>query len=146
MTTDTFMRNYGIKKKGLVTKWITEELIPGANLDEDYIPDSARPPYTKARAKNAKSIYYSIVIASHNRQHVLPKLYKICQEEFNGYINRLAQANLIDIRVTDNITYYDATLSATDVNKKFILDALERCSKGIAQGVTEAALKQASGV
>ena len=135
---DNFMNNYGIKKKETVIKWILENLIPGADLVSDYVPDSARPPYTKARAKNVNSIYYSIVDASRKRYHVLPKIYKICEDEFNGYIDRLVNANLIEIRITDNITYYDAPLPDKNCNRKFILSALEACSKGIAEGVTSA--------
>ena len=76
MTIDMFMNNYGIKKKETVIIWILENLIPGANLATDYVPDSARPPYTKARVKDADSIYCSIVAASRKRYHVLPKTYK----------------------------------------------------------------------
>ena len=146
MTIDTFMDNYGIRKKETVIKWIIEKLIPGADLESDYIPDSARPPYTKARAKDANSIYCSIVSASCKRYHVLPQLYKICTDEFNGYINRLVEADLISIRVTDNITYYDATLNAKNCNKKFILNAIESCSKGLSEGTTTAILKQFSSI
>ena len=144
MTIDTFMNNYGIKKKETVIKWIMENLIPGADLVSNYVPDSARPPYTKARAKDAHSIYYSIVDASRKRYHVLPQIYKMCEDEFNGYINRLAEANLIAIRVTDNITYYDTPLPATNCNKKFILEAIAACSRGLSEGATTAVLKQAS--
>lgn len=141
-----FMNNYGIKKKETVIKWILEKLIPGADLATDYVPDSARPPYTKARAKDTDSIYYSIVVASHKRYHVLPKIYKICDDEFNGYISRLVEANLISIRVTDNITYYDTPPTTKKCNRKFILKAIEACSKGISEGVATAMLKQASSV
>ena len=146
MTIDTFMSNYGIKKKETVIKWIVEDLIPGADLASDYVPNSARPPYTKARVKDADSIYCSIVAASRKRYHVLPKIYKICDDEFNGYINRLVEANLISIRVTDNITYYDTPLTAKKCNRKFILEAIEACSRGISEGATTAMLKQASSI
>ena len=140
------MRNYGIKKKETVIKWILENLIPGANLDKDYIPDSARPPYTKARIKDSNSIYCSIVAASRKRYHVLPQIYKICEDEFNGYINRLVDAKLIEVRVTDNIAYYDTPITVKKCNRKFILDAIEACSKGISEGATSAILKQASSI
>lgn len=142
MTIDKFMNNYDIKKKETVIKWIIEELIPGADLTNNYVPDSARPPYTKARAKNATSIYCSIVKASYNRRHVLPKIYKICEDEFNGYIYRLVEAKLITIRVTDNITYYDCLLPNKYCNKKFILQVLESCAKGMAQGTVTAVLEK----
>lgn len=144
MTIDNFMQNYNIKKKETIIKWIIDDLIPGADLASNHLPDSARPPYTKARAKDASSIYSSIVIASHKRYHVLPKIYKICADEFNGYINRLAAANLIVLRITDNITYYDSPLPEKDCNKKFVLKALEVLARGIAEGVTTATIKLAS--
>ena len=140
------MNNYGIKRKKTVIKWISKDLIPGADLTADYVPDSARPPYTKARAKDADSIYCSIVAASYNRYHVLPKIYKICDDEFNGYINRLVEANLISIRVTDNITYYDTPLTAKKCRRKFILEAIEACSKGLSEGIATAVLKKACSI
>ena len=144
MTIDTFKSNYGIKQKKTVIKWISGNLIPGADLLNDYIPDSARPPYTKARAKDANAIYCSIVKAACERRHVLPQLYKICAAEFDGYINRLVEAKLIVARVTDNITYYDSTLKLKNCNKKVILELLESCSKGIAKGIAEAVLEHVS--
>lgn len=146
MTIDIFMNNYGIKKKETVIKWVLEDLIPGSDLVNDFVPDSARPPYTKARVKNADSIYCSIVAASKKRYHVLPKIYKICDDEFNGYINRLVEANLISIRVTDNITYYDTPLTEKQCNRKFILEMIATCSKGISEGATTAMIKQACSI
>ncbi len=144
MTIDTFMSNYGMRTKNTVVKWILDGLIPCANLDQDYVPDSARPPYTKARAKNTNSIYCSIVNASIKRCHVLPKIYKICEDEFNGYINRLVEANLISIRISDDITYYDATPTASRYNKKLILKAIESCTRAISEGITTAIVKNMS--
>lgn len=140
MTITTFMNNYGIKKKETVIKWILEDLIPSADIGKDYVPDSARPPYTRARAKSSDSIYYSIVDASRKRCHVLPKIYKICEGEFNGYISRLVEANLIVIRTTDNITYYDTPLTAKNCNRKFVLEMIKAGS----EGAVTAILKQAS--
>ena len=84
MTIDVFIYNYGLKRKDTFISWIKNGLIQCANLEKDYVPDSARPPYTKARAKKAGAIYVSIVKASCNRQHVLPKLYRRGDDEFNG--------------------------------------------------------------
>lgn len=138
MNIETFMKNYGLKEKKTVIKWINKALIPGANLSKNYIPNSARPPYTKARAKNVSSIYCSMVKACLERRHILPKLYRLCDDEFNGYIEQLVRAGLITKRTTDNIQYYDATISATQYKKKFILDAIEACTRGIAEGTTNA--------
>ena len=140
MTIEVFMDNYGIKKKETVISWIKKGYILGADFSANKVPDSARPPYTKARAKKVDAIYLSIVEATRRRLHVLPQIYKICPDEFNNYITQLENAGLIVRRVSDGITYYDLAVSATRLNKKFILDAIERCSKGIAEGVTTALL------
>lgn len=139
MTIERFAEKNNVKEKR-VKGWIEKELIPRADLDENYVPDSARQPYTKARAREASSIYLSIVRASNKRFHVLPKLYGICNDEFEGYINRLVAAGLIVKRVSDKVTYYDATLEVINVNKKFVLEAIEAVSVGIARGTTEAYL------
>ncbi len=140
MTIDRFMNNYGIKNKKTVIKWVIDGLIPGADLMNNYVPDSARPPYTKARAKNSDAVYVSIVRAAYNRRHVMPQLYNMCDDEFNGYIARLEQAGLIVSRVSDGITYYDATIGATDINKRFILQVIETVTRATAEGVANAAL------
>ena len=128
------------KRRRLVLDWISKGFIPGASVDRDYVPDSARVPYTKARAKNAKKIYCSIVKSSIQQQHVLPQLYGICQEEFDDYIRRLERAGLIEIRITDGVTYYDATIAATQYSEKFVIELVRACAQGIAQGVTEGML------
>lgn len=98
--------------KNTVVGWIKKGLIPGANIDNNYVPDSVRKPYTKARAKTSDAIYSSIVKASKNRCHVLPKLYGICPDEFNHYIQVLEKEGYIESRISDGITYYDATLKS----------------------------------
>lgn len=70
--------------------------------------------------------------------HVTAKIYNLCDDEFNGYINRLVEAGLIIIRVTDGVTYYDSPIPSKNCNKKFIIDAIEAGARGIAQGVTSA--------
>ena len=142
MTIEEFMKNYNIKKKETVVKWISDQLIPGASLSKDYVPNSARPPYTKARAKTADSIYYSIIKGTRNRLHVLPQIYKICPEEFNTYIEQLEKAELIVRRITDDITYYDLTMKAMNCTKKMVLDIIRSCSEGIAKGITAAMVEQ----
>lgn len=139
MDIETFVINNHCKRKTVI-KWIKEGFIPGGNLEKDYIPDSARVPYTGARAKNTDAIYFSMVKASRNRKHILPSLYHLCEEEFNAYVDRLVQAGLIEKRRTDGIVYYDATLKAIDANKQFILSALKAISQGVAEGVTTALL------
>ena len=144
MTIDVFMKNNNIKKKETVIKWIIEGLIPGGDLANNYVPDSARVPFTQARAKGAKSIYCSIIKATSKQRHVLPQLYNICLDEFNGYIDRLEAAGLIVKRETEGVMYYDLPLNKPKYTRKFIIDAIEACSKGITQGLTAAVLDKAS--
>lgn len=144
MTIDYFTELKGIKKKETVEMWIKKGLIPKASIEDDYIPDSARIPYTKARAKNAKSIYYSIISASNKHMHVMPQIYKISQGEFNHYILELEKANLISRRVEDEVEYYDITFVASQYEKKELTNLLETIIKAGTQGCTEAILSHAS--
>ena len=91
-------------------------------------------------------IYCSIVAATRKRLHVLPQLYKMCTDEFNGYIERLEGAGLIVRRITDNITYYDLPISSTNYSRNYILAAIEAYSKGAWQGITTALLNQQNAV
>lgn len=138
MTIEKFMQHNKIKRRETVVKWIKNDLIPGANLTDDYIPNSARVPYTKARAKNVQGIYVSIFNASNRQKHVLPKIYGICQEEFDNYIDEMVNANLIKRRITDGITYYDVRLFAETPSRKFILDALKATTQGAVAALLEA--------
>lgn len=107
MTIKEFMENNGLKHRTTVENWINDKLIPNASVENDYIPNSARIPYTKARAKKAESIYHSILKACRERKHVLPKIYKMSSEEFNQYINQLENSGLINRRIEDGVEYYD---------------------------------------
>ena len=127
-------------RRSKVLDWIKRGYIPGADLEKDYIPDSARVPFTGARAKKATSIYASIIKAAINRKHVLPCLYRnLCEDEFYGYIDRLERYGLIEKRVTDGITYYDATpLTLNDKWNKVlqVIDTIvNAAAKGVAQGM-----------
>ena len=141
MTISDFAEKQKTKKK-TVLGWIEKGYIPGANLAKDFIPDSARKPYTKARAsaKNSASIYYSIVNASRNLFHVLPTLYGLCEDEFNGYIDRLVEAECLVRRTMDSVTYYDATPKAKYYKKSELLKALSPVIKAASEGITTATL------
>ena len=141
MNIDKFAFNNRIKRK-TVEDWIKKGLIPNADLEKNFVPDSARPPFTKARAKNVNSIYVSMVRASFERKHILPILYKICEDEFNGYIERLVLAGCIEKRVSDGVTYYDATIQSKDINSNYILKSLKAIFCGISEGTTTAILNK----
>lgn len=114
MDLTTFIKNFKIKQEQTALNWIEENLIPGAYYDassqEWKVPDAARPPYTKARAKNSSAIYVSIVKGCIKRYHVLPKLYNLSQQEFDVYIQQLIKANLITVVYHQDIPYYYANL------------------------------------
>ena len=139
MTISTFAEEKKTKKE-TVLGWIEKGYIPGANLEKDFIPDYARKPYTLAKAKTSKSIYYSILYAAQHLFHVLPALYNLCEDEFNGYIDRLVEAGCLVKRVTDGVTYYDATPKAMCYKKSELLKALSPAISAMSEGVTTAAL------
>ena len=98
-----FMNLFDLKNESTVIKWIKDGYIPGAYINEEsneyFIPDLARPPYTKARAKTTNAIYKSIVKACINREGVCAKLYKLNEVEFQVYIKDLADAGYIRIEL-----------------------------------------------
>lgn len=145
MTIDEFAAKKK-KSKKTILKWIRDEYLPAASIANNYVPDSARVPYTKTRAKNANAIYCSIIKAANECMHVFPKLYGISQDEFDGYIRRLVETGLIETRISDGVTYYDATIKSMRISREFILEIIEASSRGIASGVTEACLAKTQGV
>lgn len=124
------------KKIKTVLKWIYDGFLPNASVDNDYVPDSAREPYF-SRAKESSSIYYSIVYASSHLKHVSNKTYGLTIQEFNSYIDRLIAAGLIEKRIEDGVTYYDATPKVADKKKRFILDAIAAGTYGITKALKE---------
>lgn len=140
MDIDKFASNNGVKRK-TVENWIKNNLIPNADLEKNYVPDSARQPFTKARAKNVNAIYVSMVKASSERKHILPVLYKIGEDEFNGYIERLVKAGYIEKRISDGVTYYDATIQSKDINT-VIIKTIKTISQGVSEGATTAILNK----
>lgn len=116
-------------------QWIQKEYVPGANLETDYVPNSARPPYTEARAKVKfpTSVFGSIMKATLKGKHVVPSLYDMCQEEFDHYIDELAKAELIRVRITDGITYYDPTLEAEVQKQNEIKEIIEKCVEAVSK-------------
>lgn len=136
MTVNEFSDRNGISREQ-VGKWIKAGLIPEANIETDYIPDSARVPYTEARAKRAKSIYNSIIKATELRKHVMPALYKMTNREFDNYIGVLEREGFIQLRTEDEVTYYDATLKTCEYNYKLIATLVNAAGRGITEGVIE---------
>lgn len=137
MTIEEFAKK---KNKSLETVllWIYQGKIPLASVDNDFIPDSARIPCPKSSAKSSGAILCSIVKASSKLMHVCANTYNICEDEFNGYVDQLIKAGLLVKRVSDNVSYLDATIEAERIKQNFILDCIERVTRGIAFGTTAA--------
>ena len=142
MTIKEFMDSNDIKSEKTVNKWITNSLIPGVKTDpqtnETIIPDNARPPYTKARAKSSTAIYKSIVKACIERKAVFASLYKINQTEFTHYVAELENAGYIQSEVIDDITYYYATIKSDEfIKSKTPLNLLKTATSAIIDKVLQ---------
>lgn len=140
MTISDFAKKVKTSEKTTIG-WIKKDYVPGASIENNYVPDSARKPYTRTRARKSDAIYCSIVKACINRCHVVPALYGICADEFSGYIDRLVAAGYIFKRVTDGITYYDAGIDAGDFNRARLFKDLAPIISAVSEGLATAALK-----
>lgn len=154
MTINEFMKKVGVSKKKYVEKWIENGLIPGVSKDlktgEWIFPDSARRPYISRCKPNAdaSTIRASILNACIKRQYISNKTYYLSEGEFLRYIDELINADLISIRIEDQIIYYDSTLksdayknNSIEELRKFTLECIgivaEKTSYGITKAVTD---------
>lgn len=136
---ETFMRNNDIKKRKTVEDWIAKGLIPGANAETHEVPNAARIPYTKARAKSTLSIYWSILQATRERKHVMPRLYNLTQAEFDYYIRQLVSVGYINVRIEEGITYYDCTINGSTCTQKTLIELFKVTVSAAAEGITRVA-------
>ena len=133
-----FMEKYNLKNSATVKGWIDKGYIPGASFENNYIPDEARPPYTKSRSKKPGSIYVSIVRALINGYRPIPQCYKtITEKEFyDVYMASLIAGGLV-IAVEDTslniINYYpsEKALEYVQKNDKELLSVLKSILGGI---------------
>ena len=138
MTFQKFMEKYNLKNSATVKGWIDKGYIPGASFENNFIPDEARPPYTKSRSKKPGSIYVSIVRALINGYRPIPQCYKtITEKEFyDVYIASLIAGGLV-IAVEDTslniINYYpsEKALEYVQKNDKELLSLLKSILGGI---------------
>ena len=138
MTFQEFMEKYNLKNSATVKGWIDKGYIPGASFENNFIPDEARPPYTKSRSKKPGSIYVSIVRALINGYRPIPQCYKtITEKEFyDVYIASLIAGGLV-IAVEDTshniINYYpsEKALEYVQKNDKELLSLLKSVLSGI---------------
>lgn len=152
MTIEDFRNKFNLKNEKKILNWIDKGYIPGVKRDaetnEFIIPELAHPPYTEARAKNANSIYQSIVKACINRKGVCAKLYKLDETEFQIYISQLSEAGYIHIETRANIQYYFATEKSYEFlnnskSQKLLKECLEIITENTAKGITAACLEKA---
>lgn len=115
MTIQEFAVKCGTKE-ATVVKWLEEGYVPGTKKVDGvfYIPQSARKPYTKNRAKTGSAILKSIVKACDLHLGICAAVYKIPEAEFSGYIDALLRSQLISECQDDGITYYDITDKGAD--------------------------------
>lgn len=128
-------RQESVITKRTVLKWLEKGYIPGAKKDlktqEWILPNSARIPYTRARAKNTKALRKSILKACMERKHVFYKLYKnVTEEEFKYKIQELKDEGLIVVRIEDGIEYYDSTNKLDKESKISISNNIENFNLG----------------
>lgn len=148
MTITEFMDLFKLRNEDTVISWINKGYIPGTRKDAKtgafIIPELARPPYTKARAKTSNSIYKSIVKACINRYGVCAKLYGLTDTEFQVYIQDLHNAGYIHIETRDNIDYYFATSKSNEfLNSSKPQELFKDCVESITKGITTACLEKA---
>ena len=132
MTFQKFMEKYNLKNSATVKGWIDKGYIPGASFENNFIPDEARPPYTKSRSKKPGSIYVSIVRALINGYRPIPQCYRtITEKEFyDVYMASLIAGGLV-IAVEDTshniINYYpsEKALEYVQKNDKELLSLLK---------------------
>lgn len=144
MTFQEFMEKYNLKNSATVKGWIDKGYIPGASFENNFIPDEARPPYTKSRSKKPGSIYVSIVRALINGYRPIPQCYKTITEKefFDVYIASLIAGGLV-IAVEDTslniINYYpsEKALEYVQKNDKELLSLLKSVLSGIGAIITK---------
>ena len=138
MTFQEFMEKYNLKNSATVKGWIDKGYIPGASFENNFIPDEARPPYTKSRSKKPGSIYVSIVRALINGYRPIPQCYKTLTEKefYDVYMASLIAGGLV-IAVEDTshniINYYpsEKALEYVQKNDKELLSVLKSILGGI---------------
>lgn len=115
MTVQEFAVQCGTKE-ATVVKWLEKGYVPGTTKVDGVfrIPQSARKPYTKNRAKTGSAILKSMVKVCDLRLGICATVYKIPEVEFSGYIETLVHSQLISTFQDDGITYYNVTDKGVD--------------------------------
>ena len=126
MTITQFAKINKVSEK-TVRDWIAKGYIPGA--DESSVPDFARRPYTKTRAKKGDAIIKSILTACNNKYGICADLYGISSAEFNTYIQSLLKSGYINQSKDEGLIYYNITADGANIlrnwNKKDVLAIIQ---------------------
>lgn len=119
VTIEEFARMNDVKPS-TVRGWISKGFIPGAH--DDYIPLSARRPYTDTRAKGGTAIIRSILFACENSLGITASLYGLSEPAFCSYIDQMLNDGYISSYEEDGATYYNIAPSGAELlrnwNKK----------------------------
>lgn len=104
MTVQEFAIECGTKE-ATVVKRLERGYVPGTTEVDGviFIPQPARRPYTKNRAKTESAILKSIVQACDLRLGICAAVYKIPEAEFCGYIDVLVRSQMISEYQDDGI-------------------------------------------
>lgn len=156
MNLKQYMEKTGVTKKKYVVEWLNKDLIPGANDEggEYSFPDSARRPYRDGHLKaglSAEKIRAHIIKATLARQHITAVACHMSDGEFQAMISDLVEADLVRIRIEDDITYYDSTRKSEEYKNrslreigKFVQECMGIIAKNVAEGATKAAINDAT--
>ena len=116
MTIKDFAKKTG-RCEADIKSWIEKGWIPGAR--GDYIPNSARIPYTLRRAKKVPAIIRSILKACSENKGISAALYGVSEEAFQAIIASMIKDGLIVGYIEDEVTYYNITYKGDQYRKVF---------------------------
>ena len=98
------------KREPTVRGWIEKGYVPGASIVDDYVPNSAREPYTSTRAKKSVAIMKAVLKACNSRRGVVGALFGMGEEEFLAMMNSLEENGYVYSFSEDGVTYYNTTI------------------------------------
>ena len=154
MTEARFMEMFGVSKRTMAT-WKKKNWIRGGRY---YIPNSARPPYSRRSTRcKYKGMYNSLLNGIRSGKDVFPALYGITDTMFQAYISYLVEEKYIRPVVEEGITYYIPLekcqerkgLASSDVKRtlregiEIVSPLVEACSEGVTNAVMDRTMGKA---
>lgn len=147
MTVEEFCRLVGAQS-ATVEKWFEKGLLPGAARDGQtgqlvLAPGTLRP--YRARAKEARAIYASIVRACSKQQGICPQTYGLPPARFQAYLAQLTEAGLIQpVQVPGGCQQYIQTPKGDEFlqmsrqkQRQWLTQLLQAFAEGAAKGATQ---------